>query len=304
MERYLSRGPSRSAIVKRRPSTGPRGSDRHSGCRRSGSRLEQCPLCGQSFHVALINSHAADCNGLPASTEIADTTGVSEAVPVTNSAEVSVSQAHSASDKKCSALGSGPPTQDGQDRRKTLARQRLQSVDVLSISTSHVAVRPLPGLVLLENPALPGQHLIQNFITESQEAELLAFLDCAATQPPWKPSTVSRSMPCPWHPTLPACVLYPLLCVYSLSCRQRADLISCISTVRASAQFNGRHLGRRWGVGTKLGCKQMESECFTPPLHSMPPLLVQLAKQMRETVNDLFVICAAEYILHSAAWCY
>ena len=178
MERYLSSGPVRSAIAKRQHHSDDRAR------RRCGSRLEACPLCGRSFHVTLINSHAAACDGPPTvSDSAARPPGASEPVPPRTAA---------ASNQSCTVSGPPPPTRDVNNPEAT--QQQAFAASLMPRKRPAPVQHPPHLARQLENPALPGQHLFPNFISESEEAELLAFLDCETTQPPWKPSTVRNSV--------------------------------------------------------------------------------------------------------------
>ena len=201
MDRYLSGGIVRPVISKRGDRPG-----------RGASRLERCPLCGRSFHVALINSHAAECNGPPAPAASSAPKLAAGDVSVTNSSlatnldgagafgpalgdvsGVAITMTVEAGSQSCTSVPE-PPLQ--KKRNRPVARQQ-QTSDTLLFPDCAGAPRPSPRLVLpqLENPSLPGQYLIPNFITEAEELELLAFLDCPTTQPPWKASTVGYIPP-------------------------------------------------------------------------------------------------------------
>lgn len=95
------------------------------------------------------------------------------------------------------------------------------------------------------------------------------------------------------HPTLPGQHTIPDF----ISEAEEAELLEFLDGPDTQppwkpSTFNGRHFGRRWGVGTKLGCSGSTSvksgaECFSSPLHEMPPLLVRLVERMRTSVEAL-----------------
>lgn len=181
MERYLSKASVRPEIAKKRH-TAPGGIDTGTR-RRSGSRLEQCPLCGRSFHIKQIISHAATCTGSPAVPVVAAFGSTGGSAPATTSDSVASSSTIAVSGQRCS-------TTTG-----TVVAKKQESIVSLLSREDPGAVRPPSCLMLpqLETPALPGQYLVPNFITKAEEADLLAFLDCPTTQPPWKPSTVGST---------------------------------------------------------------------------------------------------------------
>ncbi len=195
MERYLSSGPAVTATIGKTSRTSARlrdgRNDVHArrGSQR-GSRLEQCPLCGRSFHVALITSHAAAC------------TGPSPPPPTTTTSTTTLEVVRPGASEPCTASAtttgapSSTPVPPGAPSVDSKANKRQQNITTaLFLGRSAPApASPRIKLAQLEHPILPGQHLIPNFITEPEEEELLAFLDCTTTQPPWKPSTVRDCM--------------------------------------------------------------------------------------------------------------
>lgn len=211
MERYLSSVPMRSAIAKRHHSN-----DR-APPRSAGSRLAMCPLCGRSFHITLINSHAAVCGGPPTASD--------SATRPADAYEPARAGAAAASNQSCTISGPPPVARGHRLGVNTPVGKQQQAftASVIPGELSAVAQRPPHLVPQLENPALSGQHLFPNFISESEEAELLAFLDSETTQPPWKPSTVRNTL-----------LAHALSAISTVYCLQSSALSATLLPVHSS----------------------------------------------------------------------
>jgi alkylated DNA repair dioxygenase AlkB len=154
--------------------------------RKNGSMFGKCPLCQASFPLYKLEHHAADCDGTPAT--ISDSSR--KKVPLVEA-----------------------------DKRP---RRREEEVDVAShnANDSVAAAASVEAVtVTTMNEPLPGLYLYENFITEEEEAQILAELD-GVVQQSSSTMTNHKNDPCylPWQPST----------------------------------FNGKHLGQRWGVHCNL----------------------------------------------------
>ena len=282
-----------------------------------GSRFVACPLCCRSFHSAVIEAHAADCDGRvpspakrrksgaaarvapnhvgpPASRHggVAFGAALSPVRPTPPMEESGLRNQHVTANRWDASPSLSPPQHTRAERRQTAVAPSRTSLWKLASQTDG-STRPedFRTALLLNAPAAVAVARRDTTATAHGGEVCQSRLRPLQLRPPPQSALMMMAHE---NPELPGLILVPDF----ISEEEEEGILAFLDSPHTQppwklSSFNGRHLGRRWGVGTKLGCAgggsslAGDTECFSPPTHPMPELLRPVIVRMRERVRAL-----------------